>query len=422
MTRTRRPSEIRFIALTLLLCCAAFLSACSGSSNSQKQAAESGLQTLRDMAGPDDYRFFGYESAADVGKEELGEPLGIKTLDTEALLASPNPAESMIVEGDEYLFPVTVNGKPIGGIQVIIEDGKWVNEETVAKAEVKKVLDTMASNSLDPAKSYILDLEEIELSFVGFVKDGRNVLIPLFKSSPASLVLGTMYNFTDIANILKDEIIAARDSYLDMIPDATAILEKQSVPPAQSPVGRRAAADAGGKSESLIDVQLIAQEQGQWCWAATGAMTMGFAGGDTSTFTQCAQADKAFSQTSCCDDGATSNCNKPHKPRYEQWGFSATKVYEESGVALSWTELKGLIDAKKPVAFLWRWRIGGGHYMVAVGYYEDATTMPPIRMVLINDPWPPEVGKQQVVTYNKWVGGSRYNNLQTCYFYNIAKN
>jgi hypothetical protein len=59
--------------------------------------------------------------------------------------------------------------------------------------------------------------------------------------------------------------------------------------------------------------------------------------------------------------------------------------------------------------------------MVAVGYYEDLTTDPATQMVYINDPWPPNVGEQHSVTYEKWVGGPKYNNLQTCFYYDIVK-
>jgi hypothetical protein len=151
-------------------------------------------------------------------------------------------------------------------------------------------------------------------------------------------------------------------------------------------------------------------------------MTMLYAGGDSAAITQCAQANSAFSQTECCDDGSDSACNKPHYPRFSSWGFSASKAADISGASPSWDAFKALMDANKPVAFLWKWKKGGGHYMVAVGYYEDTGTTPATQMVKILNPWPPNVGAKESLTYDKFAGGAKYNNLLTVYFYNITKN
>jgi hypothetical protein len=415
----------RILAI-IILACSVFLITCSGNSTGNRgQAAEDGLATLRSMVQDSEFSFFGYESASDVGQEELGEPLEIRDIDSDALVQSEVPNDAMIVGSNEYLFPVLVREKPIGSIRVMIDDDVWEYVAIGSKSRIEKTLAMLSANALAVEDSYLLDLEEIEMAFVGYELSGRNILIPLYTSDSAPLVPGTKYEFQDIAPYIKAAIIAARDSYNDMVPPGLRNTNESRVGAIaeliRSRSSSRATAENGNKTNKLLNVQLFPQEQNQWCWAATGKMTMLFAGGDVTSITQCAQANDAFGQDSCCDDGTAKKCNKPFYPLYENWGFTAKEVYKSEGTALSWTALKAVLDAGKPVSFLWKWDSGGGHYMVAVGYHEDLSANPVQRMVHINDPWPPEVGKKHSVTYEKWVGGPKYDNLQTCYYYDIAK-
>lgn len=406
------------IAMLILCSCSS-----SSSSNEGNQAALDGLEALRNMAQLSEYDFFGYESSSDIGKETLGDPIKVKTLDFEALVSENTPRESMIIDDDTYLFPVLVKGKAIGGVITEYIDGEWEFVSTGSKTIVTTALNMIRANGLNEDSCYLLDLEEIDISFIGYEKNGRNILIPLYSSDELQLMSGVSYNFTDIAQKIKLILIDSQEDYENMIPSESddealsgpSLEEVFNVP--ASPLQ----ALETPKTEKILNVELIAQEEEEWCWAATGRMTMLYAGGDASAITQCAEANNAFNQNSCCDDGGTTSCNKPYRPMYADWGFTAEKVFDPYGAAMTWGDYKKTIDAGEPVAYLWRWRAGGGHYMVAVGYYEDATTYPPIQMVLMNNPWPPNVGRKECITYAKWVGGDRYNNRQTCYFYNIKK-
>lgn len=416
----RMPTFTLGVVAASFFACAIFFGACSSSSPSQgsEEVAEEGLATLRDMADGSDFSFFGYESEADVGKEEIGDPFEIKTIDADALLASETPTDEMIIDDDEILFPVLVRGTIVGSIRVTMEgDDDWDVVSYESNVDIDAALEAIAAHGLDREQCYLLDLEEIEFSFLGYESSGRQMLIPLFTNASSSLVVGTQYAFTDIALEIKDAIVSARASYDDMVPsDAAEMIVAQVVPTAS-------ATASYGSSKQYLNVQLIPQEQDKWCWAATGRMTMLFAGGDAETITQCSQADRALSQDSCCYNGGTRACNRPYMPKYEQWGFTATEVYHDLGAYPTWENFKGLINAGMPVAFLWRWtKVGGGHYMVAYGYFENTATVPATRMVYIMNPWPPGVGERQSVTYEKWVGGPRFDNLQTLYFWNILKN
>jgi hypothetical protein len=379
------------------------------------------------MAVGPEFSFFGYGSEDQIGSEELGDPFEIKTVDLAALVEAASPTDALIVGKNECLYPVMVRGTPIGGIRVMImeDDGTWEFVSTESKAEVEQALSIISAHSLDREYTFLLDIEELEMVFVGYESGDRTLLIPLFANASSSLVPGTTYEFTGIAAMLKEETIAARNSYESMVPPPASEPGSQNAMALGEPIAptaeTRLSSTADSQTEKRLDIALVPQEQNQWCWAATGRMTMIFAGGDSSKITQCAQANDAFEQSSCCEDGSADSCNKTHRPRYENWGFTAIKVYQPDGASLRWEALRAEINGGKPVAFLWRWKRGGGHYMVAVGYYENLTTTPATKMVYVNNPWPPNEGKQESVTYESWVGGTNFNNLQTCYFYYIMK-
>ncbi|MEI8356738.1 MAG: papain-like cysteine protease family protein, partial [Deltaproteobacteria bacterium] len=247
----------------------------------------------------------------------------------------------------------------------------------------------------------------------GYKSNGVIMLIPLYDSASPLLIAGTKYLFTDIAAQIKREVQTARDEYHDMIPPVSG----DTSTPKPTAAASSTPLKATGKASKILGVSLSAQEQDEWCWAASGRMTMLFLGGDLGKITQCEQANTAQSQTKCCTDGSSAACNKPHYPEYDKWGFTAQ--YSDSATPPSWELLKGSIDGGKPLAFGWQWNAGGGHMMVAVGYYEDASTTPAKRMVNVYDPWPVNVGKKQSMTYSAWTGGEDYK--WGGYFYNITK-
>jgi hypothetical protein len=416
----------RYLTVFFILLAFGCSSTSSNDPVSNIEAANSGLQIMRDMAEANSYAFMGYDSEADIGDEELGTPLELKTLDAAVLVESEHPGDSLIIDKNAYIFPVEVDGKVICGIEVAIneETGDWELVSTGEKSLIREALEAISANGLYEKKCYILDLEEIELVFIGYENGGRNILIPLFSHGSCPLTVGDKYYFSDIAELIKSEIISEQGLYDAMTPpesseDTQSMLLEDML---GQLYGSGIVLEDNGVSQNSLDVTLNPQEQNQWCWAATGRMTMAYAGGDLSVITQCAEANDAFSQTSCCTNGSSGKCNKPFYPLYEDWGFDAKSLYNENGAYLTWNGFKAMIDAGKPVAFLWRWKSGGGHYQVATGYYEDTATSPQIRMVYVNNPWPPNEGAQTSYTYGSFVGGSRYDHTQTCFFYDITKN
>ncbi len=408
-----------FISLLVLGC-----SSTSGNDPvSNSEAATSGLEIMRDMAAADSFELLGYDSPEDIGNEELGSPIELKTIDAAALIRSENPGDSLIIDKNAYIFPVMVRGRLIGSIEVAEneETGDWEMVSNGGKSVIREALKAISANKLDQNECYVLDLEEIELVFVGYKSSGRNVLIPLYSRSTCPLTVGDRYFFSDIAGLMKSEMASEQELYRTMIPPET--LEEDQTPLLDDILGQMygngIVSGGNGISSRTLDVDMYPQEQNQWCWAATGRMTMLYAGGNPSVITQCAEANNAFRQATCCSKGSTSKCNQPYYPLYDDWGFAATEKYREKGAYLSWNDFKLAIDEGKPVAFLWRWNSGGGHYQVATGYYEDTSKSPATRMVYVNNPWPPNEGDQTSYTYASFIGGSRYDHLQTCYFYDI---
>lgn len=157
-------------------------------------------------------------------------------------------------------------------------------------------------------------------------------------------------------------------------------------------------------------VALRAQETSMWCWAASGEMVMDFLGTNVS---QCDEANKRFGRTDCCNSPVPGACVNGGWPEFGKYGFT---FHTTSNAPLSWSDLQKQIHCKKrPFAYSWHWSGGGGHMMIVHGYVRVLG----MNFVAINDPWPPNVGDQRILTYAAYVSGSGYTHWDD--YYDVTK-
>lgn len=158
-----------------------------------------------------------------------------------------------------------------------------------------------------------------------------------------------------------------------------------------------------------LDVPQKKQETKMWCWAACVEMIMEYMG---ESITQCEQANQRMNRADCCDEPAPTVCVRGGWPQLFRYGVSNDSV----DAALSWENLKAQLDNNQPVLFSWRWKLGGGHMMLAVGYAEP-------HWVFVNNPWPPHgeselpEGDFQIITYDEYVSGANHDHWRD--YYNI---
>jgi hypothetical protein len=162
--------------------------------------------------------------------------------------------------------------------------------------------------------------------------------------------------------------------------------------------------------EVILPVKLIPQELTNWCWAASGQMTMQYLGREIS---QCEEVNKELARDNCCpgDD----SCNWGGWPQFENYNFTVKKTCRQ---ALSWDQLKAELSNNRPVAFSWLWgdisndswnaatdptckQGGPGHMLVATGYQEKNG----LRLIFYNDPINPN-GNQGQVSYEEFANSS----------------
>lgn len=162
-----------------------------------------------------------------------------------------------------------------------------------------------------------------------------------------------------------------------------------------------------------LTVDLIGQETGLWCWAASGQMIMKFFGKDV---TQCEQATKAFGDglgIECCDETIPSSCIKAYFPLFTEYDFSSmTTWFKGAGdTYLSWDQVKEEIFCKqKPYCS----RVYGPHYVVVIGYKTEGGN----KYVLINDPFPVSGGSQKWVLYNDHIAQTTSDEYDISYIGN----
>ncbi|HXD93082.1 MAG TPA: C39 family peptidase [Bacteroidia bacterium] len=149
------------------------------------------------------------------------------------------------------------------------------------------------------------------------------------------------------------------------------------------------------------EVPEILQVQTEWCWATCATMVVHFYGSPNAN--KCDFANWLFTQTTCCINPDSNNCNQgcqtdDIKKVYSQWGIESTI----NGSVTS-NILVAEIDANRPIEVRFAWDDGyggysGGHVVLVVGYENS----PSPDTFLVNDPW-----------YGQ--GFHNYNELMTAY-------
>jgi hypothetical protein len=162
-----------------------------------------------------------------------------------------------------------------------------------------------------------------------------------------------------------------------------------------------------------LPVPLLGQETNVWCWDASSLMVIKYFR-PTTSLTECQIATQATpGVSSCCTTPFPTACVHPGWEMLSKNGFS----FSSTSTALSWADLKAQISTKKkPVLFAWGWNGGGGHMLVATGWF----TLAGQDYVDVNNPWPPTTGAKESYTYAAWVGGPGYDHITWDNWYNIV--
>jgi hypothetical protein len=159
----------------------------------------------------------------------------------------------------------------------------------------------------------------------------------------------------------------------------------------------------GGTCGNPLGFTMQHQEQTEWCWAAVSA-SVNLYFHPTSGQTQCAVANAAMGQSTCCQDGSTPQCNQPWFLDQVLQIVGDLKAWSAGKAALP--TVKREIDRCRPFCLRIAWNGGGGHFVAVYGYSN--------KRLNIGDPW----YGNSVVTYGLFPdtyqgGGSWTDNYTT---------
>lgn len=125
-----------------------------------------------------------------------------------------------------------------------------------------------------------------------------------------------------------------------------------------------------------LPISAQAQQQSNWCWAATGGTIAAYAGQSVSQNTFCNLAFGRSTSTTCPNSQATL--------ANDQQAFSALGIRPGSYIngRLSYSGITSEIQGNRPILTRIQWSSGGGHMMVISGFRASDQT------VEWYDPWP----------------------------------
>ena len=112
-----------------------------------------------------------------------------------------------------------------------------------------------------------------------------------------------------------------------------------------------------------LQLNMQAQTQSNWCWAATSTSVNRFY--FTSTWTQCRVANAELGLSGCCNSPVPSACNVPW---YLDRALTRTGNFVSMEGPISFDRVKAEIDAGRPVGVRVGWSGGGGHFLIIEGY------------------------------------------------------
>src|SRR5579872_4679152 len=125
-----------------------------------------------------------------------------------------------------------------------------------------------------------------------------------------------------------------------------------------------------------LSFEMQHQQQTEWCWAAVSTSVSRFY--DTASgWTQCTVANAEFSETSCCTDGTSEQCNQPWFLDKALQRVGRLNVKSQGSIAFA--AICGEINAGRPIGIRIGWEGDGGHFITIYGYQDD-------NMVLVADP------------------------------------
>lgn len=152
--------------------------------------------------------------------------------------------------------------------------------------------------------------------------------------------------------------------------------KKRSLPRSLKLQSLSAGAAAGGSCGNPIAFTMQPQQQTQWCWAAL-SVSVNLYYDPASGQTQCAVANAALGQTTCCQNGNTAQCNQPW---FLDLGLQI--VGNLDGVSAgkaTMTTIRNQILQCRPLCLRIGWNGGGGHFVAVYGYSN--------KRLNIGDPW-----------------------------------
>lgn len=134
--------------------------------------------------------------------------------------------------------------------------------------------------------------------------------------------------------------------------------------------------------KKVLSVPSVDQMQSEWCWAACSAMVLSYYG--NLDVNKCDFVNWLFSQTKCCNDSNSNDCNKNCQwsdivKIYSHWKIKCTKKEDN----VSFSTIVSEINLGRPVEIGYNWLFGGGHVVLAIGY--DASVLDR-KYLYLNDP------------------------------------
>jgi hypothetical protein len=178
-------------------------------SDTSDAAAAQSLEVLRQLVTADNYQIMGFNSLEEVANAQLGQPLKLFRIQLDQLLTyAPEstdqpPVETLLVDVNRVMYPVTVNQEVRSSVAVEGVEGKWIGTDFGSPNLIKAMTQFRRGDD-----DFIVHIAFLGLYFVAESGEEGLVFTPITDDPRFDFKAGSAILATDVlATILP----AARD-------------------------------------------------------------------------------------------------------------------------------------------------------------------------------------------------------------------
>lgn len=159
-------------------------------------AALKGLATLPELVKEGNIKLYGLESVGQLSRSTLGTPISIYRVELDALKNyEPNNPDGLLIQSDQYLYPVKVGPVPVTSFTVEQTGKGWqatrFGDAVLSRDLAQAISKSAAANQISPDQYFLVWIQAMNRYFAAHRSDNQVFLMTIYDDTDLNLEAGT---------------------------------------------------------------------------------------------------------------------------------------------------------------------------------------------------------------------------------------